>query len=409
MKNMSNYKKILKQFLEIPLSEEKICSLENMQSLHKALSCPTSTYPTIHVAGTNGKGSVSMKIAKALEYSGYRVGLYTSPHIRSPRERICINSEIISEEEMICGMEKLSQVCQKLGLNLSFFELMTFLAFEFFCEKHVDIAVIETGLGGRLDTTNVLYPILTIITSISKEHMQFLGQNLEKIAFEKAGILKPRVPVVLGPRARFQSIYNHACALNCPVYYVSKVFHFFDEENSEIAKNALEQLKTDFVLTQKSIDQALILRPSCRFEVCGDVVFDVAHNPEAVFYLLQALHYFFPQRRLRFVVGFSKDKDYESCLELIAPVAIHIHLVQENDRLTPIEELSFVLKDAPSSFYTCHQSIEEGVKAAFSFASQANELTVVCGSFCIMQEAKSVAYPTKAFDLNMQGAPIAFS
>jgi dihydrofolate synthase / folylpolyglutamate synthase len=409
MKSMSDYKKTLKQLLEMPLSKEKSCTLENVQSLHKALSCPTRAYPTIHVAGTNGKGSVSMKIAKALEYSGYRVGLYTSPHISSPRERICINSECISEEEMVCSVEKLFQVCQKLELHFSFFEFMTLLAFEFFCEKRVDIAVIETGLGGRLDATNVLCPILTVITSISKEHTQFLGQDLEKIAFEKAGILKPRVPVVLGPRARFQSIYNHACALNCPVYYVSKVFHFFDEENREIAKNALEQLKPHFILTQKAIDQALILRPSCRFEICGDVIFDVAHNPEAVFYLLQALHYFFPKRLLRFVVGFSQDKDYESCLELITPVAVHVHLVQGNDRLMPVEELSFALKDAPSSFYTCHRNIEEGVKAAFSFASQTSELTVVCGSFSIMQEAKSVIYPTKAFDLSMQGAPVAFS
>ncbi|MCL6755641.1 MAG: Mur ligase family protein [Candidatus Rhabdochlamydia oedothoracis] len=406
---MSNYKKMLKQLLETPLLKEKPSTLENVHSLNRALSYPTSTYSTIHVAGTNGKGSVSMKIAKALEYCGYRVGLYTSPHIHSPRERICINSEIISEEEMVCGAEKLFNVCQKLELNLSFFEYMTFLAFEFFCEKRVDVAVIETGLGGRLDATNILCPILTIITSISKEHIQFLGQNLEKIAFEKAGILKPKVPVVLGPRARFQSIYKHACALHCPVCYVSKFFHFFDEENSEIAKNALEQLKTDFILSQKAINQALILRPSCRFEICGDIIFDVAHNPEAIFYLLQALHYFFPKRSLRFVVGFSKDKDYESCLELIAPVAIHIHLVQGSSRLVSTNELSFALKDAPSSFYTCHQSIEEGVKAAFSFAFQANELTVVCGSFYIMQEAKSVAYPIKAFDLNMQGAPIAFS
>ncbi|MDQ5956965.1 MAG: bifunctional folylpolyglutamate synthase/dihydrofolate synthase [Candidatus Rhabdochlamydia sp.] len=406
---MSNYKRILKQLLAIPPAKEKSCTLENVQSLHKILSCPTSTYPTIHVAGTNGKGSVSMKIAKALECSGYRVGLVTSPHIISPRERICINSELISEEEMVSGVEKLFQVCRNLELKLSFFELMTFLAFDFFCEKRVDIAVVETGLGGRLDATNILCPVLTVITSISKEHVQFLGENLEKIAFEKAGILKLRVPVILGPRARFQSIYKHACALKCPVFCVNKVFHFFDEENSEIAKRALEQLKTDFMLTQKSIDQALIFRPSCRFEICGDVIFDVAHNPEAIFYLLQALHYFFPQRRLRFVVGFSKDKDYESCLELIAPVAVHIHLVQGNDKLMSIEELSFVLKDAPSFFYTCHQSIEEGVKAAFSFAFQANELTVVCGSFYIMQEAKSVTYPTKAFDLNMQGVPIAFS
>lgn len=411
---MSNYKKILKQLLEKSLFKEKLTILENVQSLNKALSYPTSKYFTIHVAGTNGKGSVSIKIAKALEYCGYRVGLYTSPHINSPCERICINSELISEKEMVCEAKKLFQICQTLGLNLTFFAFMTFLAFAFFREKRVDIAVIETGLGGRLDTTNILYPILTVITSISKEHVQLLGQNLEKIAFEKAGILKPRVPVILGPRAHFQSIYNHARALRCPIHYISKVFHFFDEENSEIAKNALEQLKTDFILTQKAIDQALVLRPSCRFEICGNVIFDVAHNPEAIFYLLQALHYFFPKRRVRFVVGFSKDKDYSSCLELIAPVAIHIHLVQGCSSLVSANKLSFALKEATSfkkaaSFYTCHKSIEEGVKAAFNFAFQANELTVICGSFYIMQEAKKIPYPTKAFDLNMQGASIAFS
>lgn len=120
---MSSYKKILKQLLEISLLKEKPSTLENVQSLNKALSYPTSTYSTIHVAGTNGKGSVSMKIAKALEYCGYRVGLYTSPHVHSLRERICINSELISEEEMVCGAEKLFQVCQKLGLDLSFLNL----------------------------------------------------------------------------------------------------------------------------------------------------------------------------------------------------------------------------------------------------------------------------------------------
>lgn len=406
---MSKYKKILQRLLDMRLAKEKVQDLEDMKSLNHALSSPTSAYPTIHIAGTNGKGSVSMKIVKALEYSGYRVGLYTSPHISSLRERISINSELISEEEVAFGAERIFQICQKLELHLSFFEFMTFLAFEFFRKKRVDIAIIETGLGGRLDATNVLYPILSIITSISKEHMQILGESLEEIAFEKAGILKPRVPAILGPRARFQSIYNHAFALNCPVQYISKVFHFFDEENTEIAKRALEQLKPDFTVNQNALDQALLLRPSCRFEVCGDVVFDVAHNPEAIFYLLQALHYFFPQKVLRFVVGFSKDKDYESCLELIAPVAIHIHLVQGNDRLASAEELSCALRDAPSSFYTCHKSIEEGVKTAFSLASQENELTIICGSFYVMQDAKNMTYPTKAFDLNMQGAPIAFS
>jgi dihydrofolate synthase/folylpolyglutamate synthase len=316
---------------------------------------------------------------------------------------------MISEEEMNRVSRKIFIACKNLGVHFSFFEFMTFVAFEFFHQKQVDVAVIETGLGGRLDATNILHPILTAITSISREHAQILGQNLEKIAFEKAGILKPRVPVVLGPRARFQSIYNHATALNCPIHYISKVFHFFDQENSEIAKRALEQIKSDFLLDPKAVDLALGLRPSCRFEKCGEVIFDAAHNPEAMFYLLQALHYFFPQKHLRFIVGFSKNKDFESCLELIVPVAKHIHLVQGCSRLTSIENLSVALKDLPSSFYTCHLSIEEGVKRAFSLASQKDELTVVCGSFYLMQEAKNAIYPTKAFDLNMQGAPIAFS
>lgn len=408
---MSEYKKILEQLLQTTSFAEKVHALTNAQILDSALSHPATAYPTIHIAGTNGKGSVSMKIAKALEYSGYRVGLYSSPHIHSLQERICINSEVISEEEMNCGIKKILKTCKELRLQISFFELMTFLAFEFFHRKQVDLAVIETGLGGRLDATNILHPILTVVTSISKEHAQILGNSLEEIAFEKAGILKPKVPVVLGPRARLQSIYNHAIALSCPVYYTSKVFHFFDEENSEVARGALEQLKTNFMVDQKAIDIALSLRPSCRFEKCGEVIFDVAHNPEAMFYLLQALHYFFPRKRLRFIVGFAKHKDYESCLELITPVATHIHLVQGCSRLASVEELSFALKDVPSSFYTCHLSIEEGVKMAFNLASQKNELAIVCGSFYIMQEAKSAIYPAKALDLNMQeqGAPIAFS
>lgn len=406
---MSEYKKILEQLLYTTSSVKKICPLTNAQALDSALSHPTTAYPTIHIAGTNGKGSVSMKIAKALEYSGYRVGLYTSPHIHTLQERICINSEVIPEEEMNCGVKKILKTCEDLSLQISFFELMTFLAFDFFRQKQVDVAVVETGLGGRLDTTNIVHPILTIITSISKEHAQILGNNLEQIAFEKAGILKPKVPVLLGPRARLQSIYNHAVALSCPVYYTNKVFHFFDEENSELARRALEQLKANFAIDQKAIDIALSLRPSCRFEKCGEVIFDVAHNPEAMFYLLQALHYFFSHKPLRFIVGFAKHKDYESCLELIAPVATHVHLVQGDCRLASVEELSLALKDVPSSFYTCHLSIEEGVKTACNLASQKNELAIVCGSFYIMQEAKSVAYPAKALDLNIQEAPIAFS
>ena len=284
---------------------------------------------TIRVAGSNGKGSVAMKIMKTLELSGYRVGLYTSPHLVSYRDRILVNSVPISEEEVVKGIEDLLILSQNLKIPLTFFELTTFLGFLYFKKQQVDVAVIETGLGGRFDCTNVICPILSVITSISKEHTAILGRELEEIAFQKAGIIKRNTPVVLGPKARYQSIYDQAHALNSPLLLSKKISHFFDEENSEIARLSLQEIALKFPLQPEAIERGLAVRPPCRFERMQNVIFDVAHNPEAIFSLLQALHLFFPQRQLRFLVGFSKDKDYGSCLELIATVAGHIHLEEQ--------------------------------------------------------------------------------
>src|SRR5579871_4795207 len=297
------------------------CGLDNAKAFDQALGFPTASYATIHVAGSNGKGSVATKIAKGLELSGYRVGLYTSPHLFCFRERITINSQKISEEEAVEGMQKIFSV----GLNATFFEMTTFLAFLHFREKKVDVAVIETGLGGRLDATNIVNPVLTVITSSSREHAHILGDELEKIAFEKAGIMKEKVPIILGPKARFKAIYDRANALHCPIFISKQISYFYDEENQATAKLALNHLGPFFSISPQAMDEALSVRPPCRFERVGEVIFDVAHNPEAIFYLLQALHTFFPKSKFRFVVGFSKDKEYDQCLNLIAPVAAHIH------------------------------------------------------------------------------------
>lgn len=363
--------------------------LDHAHAFDQALSFPTASYSTIHVAGSNGKGSVTTKIAKALELSGYRVGVYTSPHLFSFRERIAINGELISEEAIIEGMEQIFAINEKQKLNATFFELTTFLAFDYFRKHQVDVAVIETGLGGRLDATNVIHPLLTIITSISREHVQVLGENVERIAAEKAGILKEKVPLILGPKARSQSIYSRAKELDCPVFASKKISYFYDEENSAVAQLALSHLAAHFTLDPAALEQGLAIRPACRFEQVAEAILDVAHNPEAVFYLIQALHTFFPQGKFRFVVGFSKDKEYDLCLDLIADVATHIHLVQAGSfRAATTEELKAALKNEDPALSSSHSTIKEAVRQAYAESLAKVETLVICGSFYIMAEAK---------------------
>ena len=373
-----NYTEIIDRLFQVQGMNQ---GLENALRLNSALQEPASSYQTIHVAGSNGKGSVTTKIAKALELSGYRVGIYTSPHLFSFRERISVDGIMISEEDVIEGMQRLFVIQEK----ATFFELTTFLAFDYFKKCRVDFAVIETGLGGRLDATNVITPLLSIITSISREHAQVLGSDLEQIAFEKAGIIKPKVPLVVGPKARFASIYNRAKEHNSPVHASKKISHFFDEENSAIAQLALEQLK----INPDAIQEAIKVRPPCRFEKVGEAIFDVAHNPDAIFNLLQALHAFYPDCKFRFLVGFSKDKEYGQCLDLIADVASHIHLVQAGSpRAATVDNLREALKSEDPKLYTSHFSVEEGIQTAYEAALSSDEILVVCGSFYIMAEAK---------------------
>ena len=170
--------------------------LENSYALDKHFGHPHQKYVTIHVAGTNGKGSCAHTLSAILQMCGYRVGLYTSPHLVDFSERIRVNGQPISEEYVIDFVEKEKSFFEP--IKPSFFELTTALAFKYFAEMKVDIAVIEVGLGGRLDCTNIITPALSVITNIGMDHTQFLGNSLEQIAMEKAGIIKKDVPVVIG-------------------------------------------------------------------------------------------------------------------------------------------------------------------------------------------------------------------
>ena len=170
--------------------------LANTHALDRHFGHPHRQFRTIHVAGTNGKGSCSHTLAAMLQAEGYRVGLYTSPHLVSFRERIKVNGVPVSEDYVVRFVESERPFFEP--LHPSFFELTTALAFKYFADRRVDIAVIEVGLGGRLDCTNIISPVLSVITNISLDHTQFLGDTLAKIASEKAGIIKPHTPVVIG-------------------------------------------------------------------------------------------------------------------------------------------------------------------------------------------------------------------
>lgn len=207
--------------------------LDTARALDEVFGNPHRQYPAIHVAGTNGKGSTCHTLAAILQSQGYRTGLYTSPHLIDFRERMRVNGEMISEDEVIDFVTRYQEVNRV--LSPSFFELTTIMAFEFFARRNVDIAVIETGLGGRLDTTNIINPILSVITNISMDHTTQLGDTPAKIAFEKAGIIKRGVPVVIGNSAGegVKEVFTaKAEEMEAPVIFAGERKYFDDAERS---------------------------------------------------------------------------------------------------------------------------------------------------------------------------------
>jgi len=350
----------------------------------EALLHPHRAYPTIHVAGTNGKGSVCHKIAKALSLSGYRVGLYTSPHIHSYCERIAINEVPISESRVVEGLQTLFELSQRESWRPGFFLFTTFLAFEYFRQEKVDVAVIETGIGGRYDATNIILPILSVITSIGKDHEALLGEGVENIAREKAGIIKKNIPVVVGPRARLDPIFQEAKSVGAPLHLVCERGGFYDDENRAVAQEALRHLHKSFNLSESAVHQGLSERPFFRFMKKGRVLFDVAHNGHGFQRLFEGLRIFYPQEKYRFVFGAKADKDYREILKEMSDYASHIHLVEcPTAGKAPLEELEKSLLACSYCAYSLYFSVEDALKDALAYP----ELIVVCGSFSLMHPA----------------------
>lgn len=333
--------------------------LENTVKLLNYLGNPQEKFKAIHVAGTNGKGSVSHILASILQEAGYKTGLYTSPHLKDFRERIRVDGQMIEESEVIAFVGEHQSTFEK--LKPSFFEMTVGMAFEYFAGKKVDFAVLETGMGGRLDSTNVSFPVITVITNIGYDHMQFLGENLEKIAEEKAGIIKENIPLVVGKRqAEIDDVFEKfAQGKKAPLIYADEHFDLRKVETRE--KNRivydtwfdnklyLEKLESPLLGNYQSgnlatsfqciellnqykyvqVDKEVIREGVAsvidntglqgRWQIISNnplTICDTAHNPEgiqAVVNQIQETSF----ENLHFVFGMVNDKNPESILYLL--------------------------------------------------------------------------------------------
>lgn len=404
-KSTLSYTTLIQRLFNVNLFGGVKLGLQNMQTLQKLLHYPDHSFPSIHVAGTNGKGSVCTKIASAFEHAGYCVGLYTSPHLACFRERIRINGKMISENAVEVLLSRLFNMVDAKSIPATFFELTTLLAFLYFSQEKVDIAVIETGLGGRLDATNILHPCLSVITSISLDHTEILGVTREEITQEKGGIIKAKVPVVIGPHVPFTPIQAIAVQKQSICIPVNSSSPLFEEENRLIAQTALEYLASDYHLSPTAIEQGLEGKQPCRFEIVPGspcTILDVAHNPDGMQHLFQMMQSRYPGQSVRLLFGLSKNKDLLGCLQVLATLGTHFHLVQaSNGRGLPVQELAMALHNQgvdPTHFFV-HESIAEGVCHAQQAARQNKQILVICGSFFIMGQVRQALGFIEPFDI----------
>ncbi|MBR4161748.1 MAG: bifunctional folylpolyglutamate synthase/dihydrofolate synthase [Bacteroidaceae bacterium] len=375
--------------------------LSNTEALDAHHNHPHRNYLTIHVAGTNGKGSVSHTLAAILQCAGYRVGLYTSPHLVDFRERIRVNGEMISQERVVKFVESERDFFEP--LHPSFFELTTALAFKYFEEEKVDIAVIETGLGGRLDCTNIINPILSIITNISFDHTQFLGNTLEAIAKEKAGIIKPQIPVVIGEtngNAEVKQVFtNTAAEKQSIICFADEIQHqpretqlkgFCQEKNNGTILCALSFLKKKLSISDEAIDkgflnvceltglmgrwQILIQKP---LTIC-----DTGHNVGGWEYLSRQLES--TPGHLHIVIGMVGDKDVRKVVAMLPKRACYYFTQASVARAMPVEQFAEIAKENGLNG-TSYKSVKEAYDAAKEKATE-NDTIFVGGSTFIVAD-----------------------
>jgi dihydrofolate synthase / folylpolyglutamate synthase len=329
-------------------SQEKFhinLGLERVFGILELLENPQNNLKFIHVAGTNGKGSVCAMLSAILTEAGYKTGLYTSPHLVDYTERIKTNNIDISKQEFSKIFEKIHEIAQKNNIPLTEFEILTVMAFEYFLKENVDVVILETGLGGRLDATNVIKaPILTIITSINEDHEAILGDNIDKIASEKGGIIKENTPVIiLKTNKGFDVIKKIAEEKHASLIKTENNFKIIDKEknilsndkntyelslrglwnaeNLSLVLSSIDLLKEKgFTAEQKAVREALknTKWPS-RFEFIPEknIIIDGAHNPASAKKLRESLDFYFPGKERLWLYGCLNTKDYKKIIKIL--------------------------------------------------------------------------------------------
>jgi dihydrofolate synthase / folylpolyglutamate synthase len=405
-------------FQRVGISAYK-ADLENAHTLDKYFNYPHHSFKSIHIAGTNGKGSVSHMLAVVFQTAGYKTGLFTSPHLLDFRERIKVNGKEISKKFVVDFIQNHKPIFDE--LKLSFFEMSVFMAFEYFRQQKIEVAIIETGLGGRLDTTNIITPELSVITNISKDHTQILGNTLEQIAYEKAGIIKNTVPVVIGEsqnetREIFLDTANKAQSEICfaDEYYkvsyqlkeISGVSNYYFSQSNEPELNPISSDLTG-IYQKKNIATALmalsILRKNS-FTLNNDsiksglknvvnitglrgrwqeisynplVVCDTGHNEAGIREILEQINDL-AYKELHMILGFVSDKDLNAILALLPKQANYYLCEPKVARAKKVEELVKEVNffNLPNSHY---KNVSTAFKHAISKASK-DDLIFVGGS-----------------------------
>ncbi|WP_179339998.1 bifunctional folylpolyglutamate synthase/dihydrofolate synthase [Winogradskyella ludwigii] len=393
-------------FQQLPMYQNKGNSafkkdLSNTINLAKHLNHPENGFKSIHVGGTNGKGSTSHMLASILHEAGYKVGLYTSPHLKDFRERIRINGNVISKHAVI-GFIKRNKTFLEAN-QLSFFEMTVGMAFDYFSKEKVDIAIIEVGLGGRLDSTNIITPELSIITNIGFDHTQFLGNTLPKIAGEKAGIIKQNIPVVVGEtNSETEKVFKRkAEETNSEIYFADQTVDQILESDLKGAyqihniKTVIQSIKIlndlDFKITEQDLEKGLLNVVSNtglkgRWQVLQEqpkIICDTAHNREGLVYVMQQLKEEVFQT-LHIVFGVVNDKDLDSIIPLLPTDALYYFCKPDVQRGLNAEILQKTFEENGLK-----GEVSNSVKLALSVAkSNANEtdLIYIGGSTFVVAE-----------------------
>ena len=384
--------------------------LERMRALLKLLGDPHDRLRIVHVTGTKGKGSTAAMLASVLRRAGYRVGLFTSPHLVDVEERIQVDGVPISRPEFAARMAEVAAAVRKLDAGPfpppTFFEIGTALGFLHFVCRRVDVAVVEVGLGGRFDSTNVCHPMVSVITCIGLDHTAQLGSTLEAIAYQKAGIIKPRVPVVSGevepgPRAVIERVAHEAGSrlLQAGRDFVVEerklgLLGAHQQANAAVAVATLDVLRSGGLpIPDPAVAKGLAeVRWPARIEVVSrnpTVILDCAHNVPSAEALVRTLRESVPVAgRTAVVFAVSLDKQYPEMLRILAGYFGHFHLCRygNNPRCVPPEKLAEVLREvAPESPATVHASAAEAWAAARA-AAQPEDLVCVTGSVFLAGE-----------------------